>query len=97
MILTRKLSNSCHCSDGKRRNKLRYFLDGVLILEQKIPFETDIDYGFDRITNIIDEYLYNGKIYQTRIKNEKVRYVSFPIRKTVTLPKNIKIILNCKN
>jgi len=97
MILTRKLSNSCHCNDGKRRNKIRYFLDGILILEQKIPFETNIDYGFDRITNISDEYLFNGKIYQTRIKNGKVRHVSYPVRKNIDLPKNIKINLKCKH
>jgi len=38
-------SLSKKCKDGKYRNYLLYFLNGVQILKQKIPFNTRYDRG----------------------------------------------------
>jgi len=101
--LTRKSQYSKKCADGKSRNFLLYFLNDVQILKQKIPYDESIDKGFDRRTAIYDDYLLNGRIYQTRTsdcwcgKTElgKTRKVSFPDSKLklqeLKVPINLKI------
>jgi hypothetical protein len=64
--LTMTYQHSDHCTDGKRRNHLLYFLDGVLLLKQKCPFDETMDHGYGSGTHIEDVYLYNGNIHQTR-------------------------------
>jgi hypothetical protein len=99
--LTCKGQLSKHCKDGKDRNFLYYFLNDVLILKQKIPFDIRWERGCDRVTGIYDDYLLNGKLYQTRSKKQwnssvdDVRQVYFPISKKVlaqfNIPKDLKI------
>lgn len=103
--LKSKTQYSHHDSDGKDRNYLLFYLNDILILKQKIPFDTNWDRGFDRRTSIYDVYLLDGKIYQKRKKNsgcnhpdndkEIVRNVSFPISKKIlsqfNIPKNLII------
>jgi hypothetical protein len=95
--LTKKVQCGKKCSDGKNRNFVLYFLNGKQILKQKYPYEEDWDKGFDKHTSITDEYILNGKIYQTRKKDlpfkwdkeerkmvpvlSKLRKVSYPISK----------------
>lgn len=101
--LTSHLKRSKHC-DGKFRNVLQYYLNGVLILEQKYPFDADFDYGYQFRTDIKDEYLLNGNLHQTRQyesshyywwrcskqkKEGKVRHVKYPISKKVLSQFNI--------
>jgi hypothetical protein len=87
--LTKHYQYSKKCEDGKKRNFLLYFLNDVQILKQKIPFNERYDAGHDRHTAIYDDYLYRGRIYQTRTadvfcgtsKTGKTRNVSYPISK----------------
>lgn len=103
--LTCKCIYSHHDKDGKDRNYIYYYLNDILILKQKIPFDTRWEEGFDRITSIYDVYILNGKLYQKRRKyygcchpdNDKteIREVSFPLSKKKLLifniPFNLKI------
>jgi hypothetical protein len=103
--LTSKTQYSHHDKDGADRNYISYYLNDVLILKQKIPFDKDYEVGFDRRTSIYDTYLLNGKIYQKRCKNygcfhpdndeSEVREVSFPISKEklseFNIPKDLMI------
>lgn len=104
MKLTKKYQYSKHCKDGKDRNYLIYFLNGIEILKQKIPFNENFEHGFDRRTSITNEYILNGKIYQTRYFHEacgsepkNIRNVSFPLSKNklkkFNIPKDLKIEL----
>ena len=91
--------------DGCDRNYLSFYLNDVLILKQKIPFDTNWDKGFDRRTSIYDVYLLNGKLYQKRSKNfgcshpdndkSEVREVSYPISKKILsqfdIPKDFRV------
>ena len=86
---------TCHtqlnkkCKDGKSRSFILYFLDDVLILKHKVPYDEDYDKGCDKITAIWDVYLYKGRIHQIRQKGphwcgmdiiqNKEREVSFPV------------------
>jgi hypothetical protein len=87
--LTCKAQLSKKCKDGKYRNYLLYFLNGVQILKQKIPFNTRYDRGHDRHTAIYDEYLLGGRLHQTRTADVfcgtkvtgRTRRVSFPVSK----------------
>lgn len=87
--LSKKYQYSKECKDGKQRNFLLYFLNGNLILKQKIPYDEQLDRGHDRHTAIYDEFILNGKLYQTRTadvfcgadKTGKTRKVSFPLSK----------------
>lgn len=98
--LTSKVKHAVHCSDNKDRNILCYYLNGVLIFKQKIPFDPTQNSGNQYQTRIKTEYLLNGKIYQTRSKlgETKTRLVSFPVSKKVlskfNIPLNFKITLN---
>lgn len=66
--LTSNSQYSHHDKDGSDRNYLSYYLNDVLILKQKIPFDTSFEKGFDRRTTIYDEYILNDKLYQKRKK-----------------------------
>lgn len=105
--LTSKYQHSVHCRDGKRRNYMLYFLNGVQILKQKKPFDNRYDKGFDGCCYICDEYILNGKLYQTRYSNsdqprkyyeaglDVPRSVSYPISKKIlkqfNIPEDLKI------
>ena len=65
-VLTRKIQCSKKCPDGKSRNFILYFLNGNLILKQKFPYDENYDKGFDKRTHIYDEFILNGRLYQTR-------------------------------
>jgi hypothetical protein len=96
-VLTRKIQYSKKCKDGKSRNFILYFYNSNQILKQKFPYDEDYDKGFDKRTLIYDEYLFNGRLHQTRkgegkrgvinnhfwgeISGVKTRHVSFPISK----------------
>jgi len=104
-ILTSKYQHSKHCRDGKRRNYMLYFLNGVQILKQKKPFNNDYEKGLDGCCIFQDEYILNGKLYQTRYSDSDQpenlsrktvpRYVSYPLSKKIleqfNIPKGIKI------
>jgi len=97
--LTSKHQYSHHDKDGCDRNYLSFYLNDVLILRQKIPFDVNFDRGYDRITSIYDVYLLNGKLYQKRSKsfgcshpdNDKseVREVSYPVSRKILEQFNI--------
>lgn len=66
----------------KSRRYIYFFYNGNKVLEQKIPFDENIDFGHGD-TVIIPLYYENGRIYQKRVprNNNKTRIVSFPIKK----------------
>jgi len=87
-ILEAKTQFSKKCKDGRYRNFLIYFIDGVQILKQKIPYNERYEKGFDRLTGITNEYILNGKLYQTRYKHNgcgskasDIREVKYPLSK----------------
>jgi hypothetical protein len=105
--LTSKNRFSYHDNDGKDRNYKSYYLNDILILKQKIPFDKNWEVGFDRITTIFDEYILNGRLYQKRNKRcsnglgygtTKTREVSFPLSKKVmnqfNISKDVKIFIS---
>jgi len=79
--LTYKYQLNKRGKDNKSRSYLIYFLNDIEILKQKLPFEENYDLGFQHHTRIDNEYLLNGKIYQTRNKFGVSRNVSFPVSK----------------
>ena len=99
-----KVQHSKKCKDGRRRNYYLYFLNDVLILKQKAPFDEKWDHGWQYQTSLSNTYLLNGRIHQTReVKNPsawwrgpanqregtKVREVKFPVSKKVLEQFNI--------
>lgn len=106
--LTSNFQYSHHDKDGCDRNYLSFYLNDILILKQKIPFDTNCEIGFDRKTSIYDVYLLNGRIYQKRTKhfgclhpdNDKseVREVSYPLSKKILnqfdIPKDFKVYVS---
>mgnify|MGYP001587001692 CR=1 FL=1 len=98
--LTLKAQHSKKCVDGKQRNFLLFFLNNVLILKQKIPYDESCEKGFDVKTSINNIYLLNNKLYQERISDttKKKRIVKFPISKKkleqFNIPKDLKIEIN---
>jgi hypothetical protein len=107
--LTRKYQFSKRCKDGRSRNFLLYFLNGVQILKQKIPYNEDYEKGFDRHTAIYEEFLLNGRLHQTRTadvhcgmkKTGKTRHVSFPVSRKILnqlqVPNDLKIGISSPN
>jgi hypothetical protein len=105
--LTKKVQCSKKCKDGKSRNFLLYFLNGNLILKQKFPYDENYDKGFDKRTHIYDEFILNGRLYQTRkgedrqglidnhywqmIKEAQPRQVRFPLSKKRLQPFEIPV------
>jgi hypothetical protein len=96
MKLTRKIHYASHDAVGKDRNYISYFLNDVLILKQKYPFDASYSAGSDKLTEIFDEYLYNGKLFQKRKLryDTEVREVSFPVSKQIL--KSIGVDMNSK-
>lgn len=99
--LTINRKYSYHDKDGVDRNYISYFLNDVLILKQKIPFDTNYELGFDRRTSIYNEYILNGKMYQKRRNDStEIREVSFPLSKNklkqFNIPKDFRIEVNTK-
>jgi carboxypeptidase C (cathepsin A) len=98
-----KYQHSKHCVDGKRRNYWIYFIDGVEILRQKVPFDENGEKGFDHFVGPKDVYLYDENIHQTRqiewkgTDNYKEREVKFPVSKQklkeLHIKKDDKILL----
>jgi hypothetical protein len=90
-ILTRHIQYSKKGNDSKNRNYVLYFLNNELIFKQKLPFDENLEKGFDRRTIIYNEFIKDGKIYQKRrrwlgcghVDNDKteIRNVSFPLSK----------------
>ena len=68
-------------------------MNGIELLKQKLPYDTDYEYGWQHQTGIDNVYLLNGKIHQTRTKDGKCRVISFPVSKNklVGIPSNIRI------
>jgi len=103
-ILTNKCQHSVHCKDGKRRNFLLYFLNGIQILKLKRPFNEEYERGFDGCTWFRDEYILNGRLHQTRysdsdqpdFKRTNPRFVSYPLSKKVLEQFNIPVGLKIK-
>ena len=103
--LTKEYKFVKHCLDGKDRNYLTYFLNGMEILKQKIPFDEKMERGYDRNVHIHSEYILGGKMFQKRQiwhgcchpGNEKEipREVSFPLSKKklneMGVPSDLKI------
>ena len=91
--LTSNTQLSFHDKDGCDRNYISYYLNGVLILKQKIPFDTNYEKGYDRRTSIYDEYILNGRLYQTRkhCDSSKIRNVSYVLSKNKLKQFNIPI------
>jgi len=94
--LTSTYQHSKKCKDGKRRNFLLFYLNGVLILKQKVPFNEQWDHGYQNQTSFDNIYLLNGRIHQTRTtrmpgawwrgpggekKEDKTRDVKYPVSK----------------
>lgn len=95
--LTKTHTHSRHDKDGKRRSYILYFLNDVLILKQKHPFDPKRERGYDSKSWINEVYLYNGCIYQVRTHYEtrKARQVRFPVSKKklieLSVPADVKI------
>lgn len=93
--LTYNLKHAKHCNDGKRRDVNQYYLNNILILEQKNPYDSSYELGWQHRTDISDEYLLNGNLHQTREYKGKVRNVKYPISKNILeqfdIPKDLKI------
>lgn len=95
--LTAKYQFNKRGKDGKSRNYLYYFLNGIQILRQKYPFNTDYEYGLQARLLISEEYLLNGNLYQTRYDIDKLkeRHVKYPISKKklveLMVPNDLKI------
>ena len=105
--LSMNIQCSKECKDGKQRNFVSFYLNDVLLLKQKFPYDETYERGFDRRTLIYDVYLFNGKIYQKRKiwhgcmhpknETEPFREVSYPVSRKILerlgVPKDLKIYL----
>jgi len=93
--LTSKYQHSKHLRNGTRRSILLYFLNGILIFSQKIPFDENSEYGRSK-WHIFNDYILNNKLYQTRSDDNKTRIVTYPLSKEklmyFDIPKDTKIL-----
>lgn len=105
--LTTAHQHSARCRDGRRRSFILYFINDVLVLKHKSPYNNNYDKGYDHRTHIFDCYYENGSIHQKRqfsstwcgetrsMVPSKIREVRFPVKRTVlkdlNIPKDIKI------
>ena len=80
-MLTSKVSLSKTCKDGKQRNLISYYFNNIKILTLKIPFEVNWDSGFQIHTQFCDEFIKNGYLHITKVKNGKKRHCKYPISK----------------
>ena len=103
-IFTCAYQHSKVCSDNRKRNFLLFFLNDVLILKQKMPFDETYDGGHQNRTWITDIHLLNGYIHQKRQAKSggawwrssnpketdgKLREVKYPISKKILEQFNI--------
>ncbi len=102
--LTAGFQHSIKCKDGKRRSYYLYFLNNVLILKQKRPFDETAERGWDGKVWISNEYLLNGNLHQERRSNwndPTPRMVKYPVSKiklgALNVPKDLKIKLSEKS
>ena len=96
--LTVNYKHSKKDTDGKRRNYYMYFLNNILIFQQKVPFDDTYQAGHGNRTYIKNEYLFNGNLHQERslIYNDpNPRLVKYPISKlrlqALNVPSDLKI------
>lgn len=59
MIVTTKYQHSLKCKDGKRRNYCLFFLNGVQIYKQRVPFDENMELGFQGKYHYTNEYIFN--------------------------------------
>ncbi len=101
--------HSKRCSDGRRRNFFLFFIDGVQVMSQKIPYDESMERGYDGTISLENVYYEKGSIHQTRVGRHKWdpvkkawgagerRQVKFPVSrkilKELSLPDEIKIEL----
>jgi len=103
-VLTSNIQKGRKCSDGKSRTLITYYVNGVEILTQKVPYDEEYDFGFCHRIGIYDVYVLGNNIYQKRQKigctlpDEEipVRDVKFPLSKKVLedigLPPDFKLV-----
>jgi len=107
--LTMTAQHSKRCSDGRRRNFFLFFIDGVQVMSQKIPYDETMEWGYDGTISLENVYYENGSIHQTRVGRHKWdpvkkawgagerRQVKFPVSRkfigSLNLQKEIKIEL----
>lgn len=97
--LTRGFIHSKKCKDGKRRSFYLFFLNDVLILKQKRPFDEMGERGYDSKVSVRNVYLLDGKIHQERTADNDIapRLVKYPVSKTklqaLNVPPDLKIEL----
>lgn len=95
-MLTSKFVHSRKCKDGKNRNFMVYFLNGVEILKLKVPFQENWEFGFqDCHTTFENERIEGNRLHMTKTNhgtNNKVRQVSYPISK-----KKLELALQLSN
>lgn len=91
--LTTKYQHAKHLKNGTRRSILLFFINGVKLFEQKVPFDETAEYGTSKwhIDNI---YLLNGRIHQTRWSTDWDSTTNSYIKTTrdVTYPVSKKIL-----
>lgn len=96
-ILTSKAQLNRRGKDGKNRSHMLFFLNGVLILKQKLPYDTDYRINYQHQTSFKNVYLLNDNLYQTRVKEGKKREVHYPLSKELmkyfNVAKDLKIQL----
>jgi hypothetical protein len=99
--LTLKYKHSEKCNDKKRRNYLLYFLNDVLILKQKSPYDETYQMGHGNRTYMNNTYLFNGNLHQERsliynaVNPRKVKYPISKIRlHALNVPPDLKIPLS---
>lgn len=105
--LTEKCQNAKRSPDGKSRNWMIFFVNGVQVFKQKRPFNEHAERGFDGKWSYENIYLLNGYIYQTRFGRAydkelgwirvNERHVKYPLSKKklveLGVPADLKIEL----
>lgn len=84
MKLTSKYQHSFLCPDGKNRNFILYFLNGIQILKLKVPFNENYMGVYQsgspyNETSFENERIEGTNLLMDKIKNGKVRKVKYPI------------------
>lgn len=101
-VLTIKGQHSKKCRDGKKRSFWLYYLNNILILKQKVPFDETSEYGWQNFIGLRNVYLLGNNLHQERIigYRDKIRTVKFPVSKTIlqalNVPTDLKINLKDK-
>lgn len=95
---TIKYQHSVKGKDSKSRNYYLFFLNDVLILKQKSPFDSTMENGYAKLY-LLNVYLLKGNIYQERVMifDQIPRSVKYPVSKArlqaLNVPYNLKIKL----